>query len=285
LHLLSVALGDTLQLVLLLDSVRVAGTLSSVDQLLSKALSNGLDIAERGLAGTSGEERDSLVNSAEGRDIDGLSSDGTGGTNSGRVFAGTAVDDGVDSDLDGVLVGHKVDLALTLALDGREKIDMTLFSQGCSGKRTYDLEGVGDNSDSHELLSVVAAVVHQRVGQSLNDGAVGLAESLGGISASGVGDVDGVSQGNVVTIAGLPSASRRAQVRFLEIISPKSSDSNVRQGDVADLDIVVPLVEELDVANLLDNILGKHLVEGGVLDLDLAVVRHFCCTVGFRDWR
>lgn len=65
---------------------------------------------------------------------------------------------------------------------------------------TYDLEGVGDNSDSHELLSVVAAVVHQRVGQSLNDGAVGLAESLCSITASSVGDVDGVSQGNVVTI-------------------------------------------------------------------------------------
>lgn len=223
LHLLSVALGHTLQLVLLLDSIRVAGTLGSVDQLLSKALSNGLDVAERGLASTSGEERDSLVNSAEGRDINGLSSDGTGGTNSGRVFARTAVDDGVDSDLDGVLIGHEVD----------------------------DLESVGNNSDSHKLLSVVAAVVHQRVGQSLNDGAVGLAESLCSITASSVGDVDGVSQGNVVS-----------------------------QGDVADLDIVVPLVEELDIANLLDNILGEHLIEGGVLDLDLAGVRHFGCCSG-----
>jgi hypothetical protein len=115
LHLLSVALGHTLQLVLLLDSVRVAGTLGSVDQLLSKALSNGLDVAERGLAGTSGEEGDSLVDSAEGRDIDGLSSDGTGGTNSGRVFTRTTVDDSVDGDLDRVLVGHEVDLALMLA--------------------------------------------------------------------------------------------------------------------------------------------------------------------------
>lgn len=227
LHLLSVALGHTLQLVLLLDSVRVAGTLGGVDQLLSKALSNRLDVAEGGLAGTSGEEGDGLVDSAEGRNINGLSSDGTGGADSGRVFTGTAVDNGVNSDLDGVLVGHQVD----------------------------DLEGVGNNSDSHELLSVVAAVHHERVGQSLNDGAVGLSESLGGISASSVGDVDGVSQGNVVS-----------------------------QGDVADLDIVVPLVEELDVANLLDNVLGEHLVEGGVLDLDLAGVRHVCCcSRGFRD--
>jgi hypothetical protein len=65
---------------------------------------------------------------------------------------------------------------------------------------TYDLESVGDNADSHQLLAVVAAVHHQRVGQSLNDRAVGLAESLDGISAGRVGDVDGVSQGNVVAI-------------------------------------------------------------------------------------
>lgn len=69
-----------------------------------------------------------------------------------------------------------------------------------SRKNTYDLEGVSDDADSHELLAVVAAVHHERVGQPLNDGAVGLAESLDGISASRVGDVDGVSQGNVVAI-------------------------------------------------------------------------------------
>lgn len=66
---------------------------------------------------------------------------------------------------------------------------------------TYDLERVSNDSDSHELLSVVAAVHHEGVGQSLDDGAVGLSESLGGISASSVGDIDGVSQGNVVTIS------------------------------------------------------------------------------------
>lgn len=70
----------------------------------------------------------------------------------------------------------------------------------CYYGRTYDLESVGDDADGHELLAVVAAVHHERVGQTLNDGAVGLAESLDGISASGVGDVDGVSQRNVVTV-------------------------------------------------------------------------------------
>jgi len=43
---LSVGLGYTLQLVLLLDSVGVAASLGSVDQLLSKAFGNALDVAE-----------------------------------------------------------------------------------------------------------------------------------------------------------------------------------------------------------------------------------------------
>ncbi len=65
---------------------------------------------------------------------------------------------------------------------------------------THDLEGVVDDADSHELLAVVTAVHHQRVGEALNDGAAGLAESLGGISAGRVGDVDGLAQVDVVTI-------------------------------------------------------------------------------------
>lgn len=49
----------------------------------------------------------------------------------------------------------------------------------------------------------------------------------------------------------------------------------LRQGDVADLNILVgPLVEELDAANLLDDVLGQDLVARDGLDLDLSVVRH-----------
>ena len=59
---------------------------------------------------------------------------------------------------------------------------------------------MGNNADSHELLSVVATVHHQRVGQTLDDRAVGLAESLDGISASSMGNIDGVSDGDVVTM-------------------------------------------------------------------------------------
>ena len=96
---LSVGLGDTLELVLLLDGVGVGRTLGGVDELLSKALGNRLDVAESGLTGTDGQEGDGLVDPPEGRDIDGLSPDGSLGTDSGRVLSGTGVDDGVNQDL------------------------------------------------------------------------------------------------------------------------------------------------------------------------------------------
>lgn len=49
----------------------------------------------------------------------------------------------------------------------------------------------------------------------------------------------------------------------------------IRQGDVADLDVLVgPLVEQLDAANLGNNVLGQDLVRGG-LNLDLSALgRH-----------
>lgn len=50
-HNLTVGLGDTLQLILLLDGVGVGRALGGVDELISKALSNGLDVAESRLTG------------------------------------------------------------------------------------------------------------------------------------------------------------------------------------------------------------------------------------------
>lgn len=67
---------------------------------------------------------------------------------------------------------------------------------------TYDLEGVGNDADSHELLSVVAAVHHEGVGQALDDGALSLAETLGSIAASGVRKVDRGADLDVVAIEG-----------------------------------------------------------------------------------
>jgi hypothetical protein len=63
---------------------------------------------------------------------------------------------------------------------------------------THDLEAVGDDADGHELLSVVTAVHHQGVGETLDDRALCLSESLLGVSAGGVGDVDGGSDLDVV---------------------------------------------------------------------------------------
>ena len=45
-----------------------------------------------------------------------------------------------------------------------------------------DLETVLHNSDSQQLLAVVPPVHHQAVHQTLHDGALGLAESLGSVS-------------------------------------------------------------------------------------------------------
>lgn len=85
-----------------------------------------------------------------------------------------------------------------------------------------DLKSVGDDSDGHELLSVVSAVHHERVDESLDDWHLGLAELLVGVSASSVRGVDGVAEGDVVL-----------------------------EGDVLDFDLVgIPLSEELDRANL-----------------------------------
>lgn len=109
---LPIALRHTLQLVLLLDRVRVAATLRGVDELLSQALSNTLDVPERSFARTDREKSDGLIDAAERGDIDGLPADSTGGTDTGGVFAGTAVDNGVNGDLDGILVGHNVNLQL-----------------------------------------------------------------------------------------------------------------------------------------------------------------------------
>lgn len=55
-----------------------------------------------------------------------------------------------------------------------------------------DLKGMLDNAHSHQLLAVVAAVHHHGVGQTLHDGALGLTETLGGITSSRVRQVLGV---------------------------------------------------------------------------------------------
>jgi hypothetical protein len=65
---------------------------------------------------------------------------------------------------------------------------------------TYDLERMRNNADGHELLSVVTTVHHQTVGETLNNGALCLSESLLCVSTGRVGDVDGGADLNVIAV-------------------------------------------------------------------------------------
>jgi len=160
---LTVGFGDTLQLVLLLDGVAVGGSLGSVNQLVSKTFSDGLDVPEGGLASASDEEPDSLVHAAERRYVHGLTTNSSCTTDTGRVLTRPAVDDSVSDDLQRVLTRQQMD----------------------------DFEGVLNDADRHQLLAVVSSVHHQGIRQTLHDGALSLSEPLRGISASGVGQILG----------------------------------------------------------------------------------------------
>jgi hypothetical protein len=107
---LTIALCDTLQLVLLLDRIGIAASLGCIDQLFSQALSYALDVSEGGFTGANGEQGNGLVDTAERGHIDCLATNGTSGTNTSTVLARTAVYDGVNGNLDGVLVRHDVNL-------------------------------------------------------------------------------------------------------------------------------------------------------------------------------
>jgi len=100
-----------------------------------------------------------LVNTAEWRNINSLTSDGTSRSDTGGIFTGTSVDDSIYNNLDWVLVGQEVD----------------------------DVKSVLNNSDSLHLLAVVSAVHHQRVGETLDDWALRLSEAFLVVSASSVG--------------------------------------------------------------------------------------------------
>ena len=131
---------------------------------------------------------------------------------------------------------------------------------------------MGDDADSHELLSVVAAVHHERVGEALNDGALGLAEALDGIPASGVGDVDGLADLDVISVPFIfPLAIPRC-------LSHMFAQKDTREGNISDLDVLVaPLVEQLGGANLAGDILGQDGVALRRFDFDLAVRHVRCC--------
>ena len=83
-------------------------------------------------------------------------------TDTGGIFTGTRVDDSIKEDLDGVLVGEQED----------------------------DFKSVLDDTSGHQLLSVVSSVHHQRVGQTLDNRAEGLAKTLDLVTTGSVGNID-----------------------------------------------------------------------------------------------
>lgn len=134
----------------MLDGEGVGGTLGGIDDLVSEALSDGLGVLESGSAGTLGDEVNSGVDTSEGGNIDGLTADSSLRTDTGGVLAGAGVHDGVAQNLDGV----------------------------GSRQQVHDLEGVAHDTHCHQLLTVVAAVHHERVGHALDNWALRLAERL-----------------------------------------------------------------------------------------------------------
>ena len=75
---LTVGLGNSLDLILLLDRITIGRPTGGIDNLIGEALGDGLDVAEGRLASTSGHEVDSLVDATERRHVDCLSADNTG---------------------------------------------------------------------------------------------------------------------------------------------------------------------------------------------------------------
>ena len=64
----------------------------------------------------------------------------------------------------------------------------------------HDFERVSNYAHSHKLFAVVASVHHEGIGETLNNGAIGLAEAFDGIASGRVRDVDGGADLNVVAV-------------------------------------------------------------------------------------
>ncbi len=106
-----------------------------------------------------GEKGDGLVDAAKGRDIDGLATDCSLRTDTGRVLTRTSVDDGIDENL------RLIRWVAYLRENCMSHLDGILV-----GQEVYNLKRVGDDSDGHDLLAVVATVHHQAVWDCMSVG-------------------------------------------------------------------------------------------------------------------
>jgi hypothetical protein len=160
----SVTLGNSLNLVLLLDGVGVSltDTLGGVDDFVGEGLWHGLVGSEARLSGSLAHEVDSLVDSSEWGDINSLSSDGTTGTDSGRVLSASTLNNSLEEDSEWVLTSEKVN----------------------------DFKSLLKDSDSLLLLTVLSSHTdHDHINESLSDWAWDLSELLLLVSTGGVWEV------------------------------------------------------------------------------------------------
>ena len=157
-NFLTVTLGNSLDLILFLDGIRVGRSSGGIDDLISQALRDRLKVSETSLSGSGADKVDGIIDSSEWRHIDGLSSNNSGSSNSGGIFSWSGVDDSINKDLDRVLVSQKVD----------------------------DLKGVSADSVSHQLLTIISSTSHKTTGKSLNNWTTSLTETLLGVSSSGM---------------------------------------------------------------------------------------------------
>ena len=158
----SVTNSDSLNLILLLESIWVSWSLWGIDELISKAFRHRFDVSERGFSGSSSQKYDSLVDSSEWRNINSLSLDSTSRSDSGRVFSGSAVSDGIDDDFDWVLASEEMD----------------------------DFHSLLHDSDGQLFLSVVSSFSHDGVHDSFDEWALDFSEFLGLVFSSSVWDED-----------------------------------------------------------------------------------------------
>lgn len=118
--------------------------------------------SEARVSGSLAHEIDSLVDSSQWGHIDGLSSDGTSGTDSGGIFSGSSLDDSFKENLEWVL----------------------------SGKEVNDFKGLSEDSDCHLLFTILSVVTnHDLIGESLSNWTLDLLETFFLIFTSSVWDV------------------------------------------------------------------------------------------------
>jgi hypothetical protein len=106
----------------------LTNSLGGSDDLISQSFRHGLVGSESCFSGSLADQVDSLVDSSEWGDIDGLSSDGTTGTDSGGVFSGSTLNESLEKDLKWVLSGEEVDDLKTLSEDSYANLLFTVLS-------------------------------------------------------------------------------------------------------------------------------------------------------------